>query len=432
MRFARLQCDVEGAPLGIEDLVESAELDYLQLDYPRPRWTNVEGAVAADLPEYAVGFGETLRSIVKPLYLGTQLHVVASAGWADAFSCVEKAAAVLLETGCGNMPLAAVRGSNLLPILEMLERDGVRLDNAETGARWRELKAPVLAADLQLGAGPLALALAEQARVIVAGAFDGMAPLAAAGAHRFGWKWENYDLLAAAAAASRAATWIDWEAFGGEGAGDAAWRPNRVEINDAGEVLVEPMIADTAAALRLEKWLREAESLANADRHADVRERCSTLQCSIAGSGQLAIRGGQGSASDDCWELEVLYEAGFAVEALVEFSEASDRRWRRHLTTVARTSLRGDRDGDGLLIVEELQGASGGGGWLHLAFQSKSRGECQRFAEQVVKLAASHRPHVRLSSGRPAVHVHCHRWPVRVPRDAVDIAVETRVAREWV
>ena len=191
MRFARLQCDVEGAPLGIEDLVESAELDYLQLDYPRPRWTNVEGAVAADLPEYAVGFGETLRSIVKPLYLGTQLHVVASAGWADAFSCVEKAAAVLLETGCGNMPLAAVRGSNLLPILEMLERDGVRLDNAETGARWRELKAPVLAADLQLGAGPLALALAEQARVIVAGAFDGMAPLAAAGAHRFGWKWEN-------------------------------------------------------------------------------------------------------------------------------------------------------------------------------------------------------------------------------------------------
>jgi hypothetical protein len=428
MRFSRLQCDGEGAPLGIEELASSAQLDYLQLDYPRPRWASVAGNAPAELPEYAVGFGESLRTIVKPLYLDKQLHVVASAGWADAFSCVERAATVLVEAGCGDMPLAAVRGSNLLPILEMLEGDGINLDNAETDAPWRELKAPVLAADLQLGAGPLALALAEQARVIVAGAFDGMAPLAAAVAHCFGWKWDQHDLLAAAAAASRAAAWIDWEAFGAEGAGESAWRPNRVEINEAGEISVEPTLADGAAATRLQQWLREAESLANADRHADVRERCSTLQCGVAGPSQLAIGGAQGTASDDCWELEVLYEAGFAVEALIEFSGQSDRRWRQHLATMARTSLRSD--GAGLLTVEELQGTAGG--WLHLAFQSKSRGECQRFAEQVVKLAAAHRPHVRLSSGRPAVHVHCGRWPVRVPRDAVDIAVETRVAREWV
>jgi hypothetical protein len=431
MRFGRLQCDGEGAPLGIEELVDAGQLDYLQLDYPRPRWASVEGAAQAELPEYAVGFGEALRAIVKPLYLDPQLHVIASAGWADAFSCVERAATVLVEAGCGDLPLAAVRGSNLLPILEMLEGDGVKLDNCETNARWRELKAPVLAADLQLGAGPLALALAEQARVIVAGAFDGMAPLAAAGSHAFHWKWQEYDLLAAATAASRAATWIDWQAFAGERAGEMTGRPNRVEIDQAGRVLVEPPLADEGAAARLQQWLREAESLADADRHADVRERCSTLQCSVAGPGQLAISGAQGSPSDDCWELEILYEAGFAVEALIEFSTGSDRRWRQHLATVARMSLPSDRHDEGLLTIEELQGASGGG-WLHLAFQSKNRGECQRFAERVVKLAASHRPHVRLSSGRPAVHVHCGRWPVRVPRDAVDIAVETRVAREWV
>jgi len=428
MRFGRLQSDGEGAPLAIEELASSGQLDFLQLDYPRPRWASVEGAAPAELPEYAVGFSEALRAIVKPLYLDPQLHVIASAGWASAYSCVERAAAVLVEAGCGDMPLAAVRGSNLLPILEMLAGDGINLDNAETGAHWRELKAPVLAADLQLGAGPLALALAEQARVIVAGAFDGTAPLVAAGAHRFGWKWDQHDLLAAAAAASRAANWIDWEAFGPDGSGTSAWRPNRVEINETGEILVEPILTDSAAASRLEKWLREAESLANADRHADVRERCSTLQCGVAGPNQLAIGGAQGTASDDCWELEVLYEAGFAVEALIEFSADSDRRWRQHLATMARTSL--GSDGAGLLTVEELQGTAGG--WLHLAFQSKSRGECQRFAEQVVKLSAAHRPHVRLSSGRPAVHVHCGRWPVRVPRNAVDIAVETRVAREWV
>jgi hypothetical protein len=431
MRFARLQCDGEGAPLGIEELADAGQLDFLQLDYPRPRLAQADSSGPAELPEYAVGFGEALRAIVKPLYLETQLHLVASAGWGDAFSCVEQAAAVLMEAGCGELPLAAVRGSNLLPILEMLRREGISLDNAETGAPWRELKARALSADLQLGAGPLALALTEQARVIVAGAFDVMAPLTAAAIHRLGWKWDQYDLLAAAAAASRAAAWVDWEAFGAGDRGSTTWRPNRVELNAGGIVLVESTVADAAAAGRLEQWLRVEESLADADRHADVRERCSTLQCDVAGPGQLAISGAQGLASDGCWELEVLYEAGFAIETLLELSGSPDRRWLHHLATVTRNSLHSERNSSDLLTVEELQGASGGG-WLHLAFQSKSRETCQRFAEQVVKLAAAHHPHVRLSSGRPAVHVHCGRWPVRVPRDAVDIAVETRVAREWV
>lgn len=431
MRFARLQCDGEGAPLGIEELAESARLDYLQLDYPRQRWAAITGDAPAELPEYAVGFGEALRAIVKPLYLDPQLHVVASAGWADAFACVERAAAVLVEAGCGETPLAAVRGSNLLPILEMLKREGIPLDNAETGARWRELRAPVLAADLLLGAGPLALALAEQARVIVAGAFDEAAPLTAASVHQFGWKWNQYDLLAAAAAASRATGWIDWEALSGDRA-SGIWRPSRVEIDGAGKVFLEPMLADEGAAGRLQQWLRAGAASVSAGRRADVQERVATLTCGVAGQGQLQIEGTTGSAGDDCWELEILYQSGFAVEALLEFTAASDRRWRQHLATIARGCLPGARDGVGVLTVEELQGTGDGGGWLLLAYQSQVAVECQRFAEQVVKLAAAHRPHVRLAAGRPAVHVHCNRWPVRVPRDAVDIAVETRVAREWV
>ena len=111
MRFARLQCDGEGAPLGIEELADSGQLDFLQLDYPRPRWAAVSGVAEAELPEYAVGFGEALRAIVKALYLDKELHLFASAGWADAFSCVERAASVLVEAGCGEVPLAAVRGS---------------------------------------------------------------------------------------------------------------------------------------------------------------------------------------------------------------------------------------------------------------------------------------------------------------------------------
>ena len=85
------------------------------------------------------------------------------------------------------------------------------------------------------------------------------------------------------------------------------------------------------------------------------------------------------------------------------------------------------------MTIDELHlVGDSGAGWLHVAYQAKTQAECQRFAEQVVKLAAAHHPHARLASGRPMVHVHCGLWPVRVPRDAVDVAVETRLAREWI
>ena len=303
------------------------------------------------------------------------------------------------------------------------------LDNAETGARWRELKAPMLAADLQLGAGPLALALAEQARVIVAGAFgrvgaaDGrgrpsvrleMGPARPAGRRRGSIAGGGLDRLGSVRRRQERRNHVAAES------GRRLTRPAKFLWNRLGGRRGSAVCSNGCA--RPSRWRTPAACRrAGALFDAQVRRGGATDSWRF---------GAQGAASDDCWELEVLYEAGFAVEAILSSRRlpiaVGGNMWRRSRgLACARSRWRRIADG-------RRAAGNGGGGWLHLAFQSKSRGECQRFAEQVVKLAAAHRPHVRLSSGRPAVHVHCDRWPVRVPRDAVDIAVETRVAREWV
>jgi hypothetical protein len=431
MRFARLHCECDEAPLGLAELAAGGELNFLQLDYPRPRMVAVEGAAPVEMPGCAPGFTLSMRALVKTLFLEPELRVVTSAGWSDAYSTVEHAAVVLTEGGCGDVPVSAVRGSNLLPILEMLVAERVDLSNASTGAPWRELKEPILAADLQLGGGPLATAWNEQARVIVAGHFDEAAPAMAAAVAKFGWGWDEYDRLAAAAAGARAATWYDWQFGGGVPLG-TPWTPPWVEIDDAGRCVVTSSSSNDESAGQLQQWLRSGAASELDHVHADVRLDPSGVTCRADEYRQIAVSGSRGAKSDGCWRLEVLYQAGYAAEAMIEFSPSADPALRRQFAQAARAHLLpGEAAGD-LLTVEQLQPIGDRGvGWLHVACQSKSRQACQFFVEQALRLTAAHRPWVRLASGLPRVHVHCGLWPARVPRGAVDIAVETRLAREW-
>jgi hypothetical protein len=184
-------------PAGLTELT-GQELDFLQLDYARPRVASAEGSAPVELPGCGCGFRDVVGELVKSLFLEPDFRVITSAGWSDAYGLVERTAQVLVDGGCGELAMSAVRGSNLLPIIDLLESEGVKLNNADSGAPWRELKEPVLAADLQIGAGPIATALAENARIIVAGCYDAAAPALASSVTTFGWKWREYDRLAAA------------------------------------------------------------------------------------------------------------------------------------------------------------------------------------------------------------------------------------------
>jgi len=433
MRFARLLAEGERVPAGLEEVVRAGQLDLLQHDYTRPRVAPIPDRGPVELPEFAAGFAEALRPLVKTLYLEPEFRVIASAGWSAAFQCIERAATVMVEGGCGDLPVSAVRGSHLLPILEMLSADGLDLTNAETGAPWRELQQPLLAADLKLGAGPLATALAEQARVIVAGYYDAPSPATALAVAEFGWSWDSFDLLAAAALAARAATWFDWQAEPASGTAPL-WQSPRIELNADGSFNVEAESGGEAAARRLQEWLRSEEEPPTRASHADVRLDLSRVNCEATGARQIRVHGVRGAASDVYWPLEVLYQAGYMAETMIEFSATADTRWRRQFADIAKVHLPSADDVSGLLTVEELQptAAEGAASWLHVGYRSSSRQACQHFADQTLRLVAGHQPLVRLATGPPAVFVHCGLWPARVPRDAVDIAVETRLAREWI
>jgi hypothetical protein len=434
MKYARIHCERDSTPSGLEELLANAELDLLQLDYTRPRQTPVVGKEPVELPLFAAGFAETLRSLGKALFLRPEFRIVASPGWESSFQCVERAAVQLVEAGCGDVPVAAVRGSNLLPIMEMLQAQQIELRHEETQAPLRELRAPLLAADLQIGAGPFAIAWDEAARVIVSGCYDLSSPLTGAAAAEFDWLWSAADKLAATAVAARAAEWCDWQAtdLDSGSLGRLSELPT-LDLTASGEVHLHTARSDNSAAGRLQSWLRSYGRGSQADLHADVRLDAGSVICTAANAHQIAIEGAKGRPSDNHWRLDILYLAGYALEVMIEFTPEAPAGLRRQMAAIARSHL-GVENLGGLFAVQELHGAgeAGAPSWLHIHYQSKNRAACQQVLEQVVRLTSMRGQYTRLASGPPTVMAQCGVWPTRVPRDAVDIAVETRLAREWI
>jgi hypothetical protein len=431
MRFARLAAADEWALRGLEDFVDAARVELLQLDYHRSRKLVAPPHGIVEHPEFAVGFRQPLQALNRALFLEPELRVITDAGWGDAYACVEQIAADLQAGGNRDVLVSAVRGSNVLPILDMLLADGVDLQHAETGAAWRTLKAQVLAADLKLGAGPLATALEEGARVVVAGSYDAAAPLAAAGRLQFGWQWLDFDLLAGAAAAAQAATArtrLGWH-FGPQHAWGARPLVGELAADATCRLHGEGAFPEEEAA-GLGQWLRSDGAASMGMAHADARVDFSGIECVRESAHVAGVRGARGAAPDGKWNLEIHYLAGYSTESFVAVDDCHAQ------TTEAvgawlHARLAALEDASTTVSIRLLGNGAGGTAWLILECRSKKRRPCQLFIDEARGLVSRSHGLLRWGAGAPELTIESRIWPARVPRAAVDLAVDTRPAHEW-
>jgi hypothetical protein len=321
-------------------------------------------------------------------------------------------------------------------ILEFLVANGLKLDNAATGAPWKTLRAPVISADVHLGAGPIATALSEGARVVVAGCYDGAAPAIAAAVQRFNWKWQDLDELANAAAAARAAIWPHRhtsDAITSLGGLQLTLSVPRVALHQRGFTVDLGHEHEADDPQRLLNWLQASHPEDTSQQHADVRIDASQAVITRMGPTQLRVEGCRGVRCDPVWYVDVLYQAGIVAETLVEFGPAATAMLRHQVGQAFQSRFVDANDEHSLVTVQELGDAGGDGpSWLHMACRAQQGVACVEFVESVVRFAGANRDLVRLPGGRPVVRVECGLWPTRIPRNAIDIAIDTRPAKEWV
>src|SRR5215469_7752597 len=174
-------------------LVEQGPIDYLALDYLAEITMSILQKQKQADPNlgYARDFPPLVARIAKPMR-ERGVTVIANAGGVNPVACAREV--VRLAPG---LKVAVVLGDDVFPRLDEFLAKGLEMRDMETGEPLSRIRDRVQSANAYIGAFPLAEALATGANVVIAGRSTDTALALAPMIHRFGWRADEYDRLAA-------------------------------------------------------------------------------------------------------------------------------------------------------------------------------------------------------------------------------------------
>lgn len=174
-------------------LLQVPGLQYLVYDYLAETTMSILARARAKDPVlgYATDFVHAAMAPNLAEICAKGVRVIANAGGLNPEACRDALAAVARQQGL-NPRIAVVTGDDLLPSFEQLRTRGVR--DLGTG---EAPPAQLFSANAYVGAQGITRALALGADIVIAGRCVDSAVVVGALAHEFGWRWDDWDALAA-------------------------------------------------------------------------------------------------------------------------------------------------------------------------------------------------------------------------------------------
>lgn len=405
MRFARVISASGCSNPRVDQLAEQGDLDVLQVDYSWPSTQRVDSLICDG---YAKGFIQQLNSLHKTLYLDPILSLVTNAGGTNTLGCIEEVAEYLCEHDDSEMPITAIRGDNQLSQLEELMAGGLDLQDMKSGRRLHDLARPLLTAQVELGAGPMVMALNEGARIVIAGSYDLASPLLAASVSATALDWDNSNELAQLAYLSRQTEVI-------------------VERDStSASPLVHSLLSIGDTRMPLAKSLPIDDDCV---RHADVSYWVPNESDMQYPDEDACLNQIVGRPSTGNWVLNVDYVSAYVVEASWEIARGDQYQEEKTLPQQIVEDI-GLAD-DPSLNVSVLE-SDDSNLLVRVSFQSSEILPC----EVALAKVKNHLARVQQSSkariaAPPELYGQIAQFRCEVPRDRIAVSVDTRPAREW-
>src|SRR5215471_6715102 len=179
--------------VGAPQLVCGGDIDYLVFDYLAELTMPILSGARLKDPTagYAKDFVTVAMASVLSDVAKKGIHVIANAGGVAPKACADALSALAKEQGI-EIKVAVVEGDDVMPLISELRAAGVT--EFQSGAA---LPKQLISANAYLGAFPIAAALDAGAQVVITGRCVDSAVTLGPLIHEFGWKPEDYNLLAA-------------------------------------------------------------------------------------------------------------------------------------------------------------------------------------------------------------------------------------------
>lgn len=422
-------------------LVDQGPIDFLVLDYLAEVTMSILQKQKQDDPAlgYARDFPPLVGRLARKLK-DRNIKVVANAGGVNPTACAQ----AVLKAAPG-LRVAVVHGDDVFDRIDEFLGKGYEMRDMETGQPISGIRKQILSANAYIGAFPLAEALDTDADVVIAGRSTDTALTLAPMVHRFRWKADDWDRLAAGTIAGHI---IECGAQCSGGNCQADWE-KIPDLADIGYPIVEAepdgsftvtkhagtggrVHSDTVKEQLLYE-LGDPKRYITPDCIADF----TTVQLADTGPDRVHVTGIRGGPRPPTLKLSISYANGWkAIGTLVyswpqavEKARAADRVVRERLAAA------------GLVFEEiytELFGLNACHGsaappnpdppeiQLRIGVRGQDRKAVDRFTRELIPLVLNGPPGATgFGEGRPPVREIVAYWSALIPREEIRTRVES-------
>ena len=421
-------------------LVEEGPIDYLILDYlAEVTMSIVQKQKQAD-PNlgYARDFPPLIGRIASKMK-ERRVRVVANAGGVNPVACAREVKRLAPE-----LMVAVVLGDDVYDRVDDFLARGLELKNLDTGEPLTVIRGQISSANAYIGAFPLAEALATGADVVIAGRSTDTALALGPMVHEFGWRADQFDLLAAGTIAGHIVE-CGAQCTGGNCIADWQTIPDFANIGypiieaepDGTFVITKHHGTGGRVSLETVKEqllyeLGDPQNYITPDCVADF----TSVRLAEDGPDRVRVSGIKGRPATPFLKISVSYLYGFKALGTIVYSwpdalekaKAADGIVRARLAALGLTFEE---------IYSEYFGANACHGkaapvnpqpaevMLRVGVRGKDKKAVDRFTRELIPLVLNGPPTgTGYGDGRPSVREVVAYWPALIPREEIVTRVE--------
>ena len=433
-------------------LCDSTPLDYLTLEYLAELTMSILAHQKSRDPQagYATDFTGVVESLLGCLQEQRGVKIVTNAGGINPRGCAVRVSEVLAAAGLPAVKVAIVTGDDVLPDLDAHQAAGEEFRNLDSGRPLSEVRDRLASANAYLGAKGIVDALQAGARIVITGRVADASLTLGPAIHEFGWKWDDWDLLAQATVAGHiiecgaqatGGMYSDWtEAIS---LGDVGYPVAEISANGS-VVITKPdgSGGEVSIGTVSEQLLYEIGDPAHY-LTPDVDVDFTQLRLEQTGPDRVRVSGARGQAPPETHKASFAWRDGYQMAGTIVVCGHDARAKARKCADIIFERARRAGANPAHTNVECLgTGDSVPGVWpereepwevvLRISARDPSRETLERFAREFAPLVTAGPPGVTgYTGGRARPTTVFAFWPTTIRRDRLTPRSECRTAEEW-